>query len=162
MTTTELIEILSNAEQSVSEIDFEKYLYKIANDNLRHEMYSEMERELFGSNCQLESLGLKVIPAVKMDINNPTCQIGLEVINNKPPFATVSFNKDELQKIIDKKAQEYEIDAEKIRAKAIDEFVEKLKKRYPIAENDLFTINDVLHTEIDKIAEQMKEGGKND
>ena len=42
------------------------------------------------------------------------------------------------------------------RDKIIDEFVGKLKKRYPIMENDLFTVNDKLHDEIDKIAEQMK------
>lgn len=41
---------------------------------------------------------------------------------------------------------------------AIDDFAEALKKRYPIMENDLFTVNDVLQKEIDRIAEQLKEG----
>ena len=44
------------------------------------------------------------------------------------------------------------------RNKIIDEFADKLKKRYPIMQNDLFTINDDLHDEIDKIAKQMKGG----
>lgn len=38
----------------------------------------------------------------------------------------------------------------------IDKFADKLKKKYPIMENDLFTVNDKLHDEIDKIAKQMK------
>lgn len=42
--------------------------------------------------------------------------------------------------------------------KAIEDFAEALKKRYPIMENGLFTINDVLQKEIDRIAEQLKEG----
>jgi transposase-like protein len=39
---------------------------------------------------------------------------------------------------------------------AVDEFAKRLKKKYPIMENDLFTVNDVLHREIDKIAEELK------
>lgn len=46
--------------------------------------------------------------------------------------------------------------------KAIDEFVKVMKKTYPLAENDLFTINDTLHRTLDKIAEQMKAGGNSD
>lgn len=37
--------------------------------------------------------------------------------------------------------------------KAIDDFVKRMKIEYPIAENDLFTINDTLHININKIAE---------
>ena len=44
--------------------------------------------------------------------------------------------------------------------KAIDDFAKRMKIEYPIAENDLFTINDTLHINIDKIAEQLKAGGK--
>lgn len=47
-----------------------------------------------------------------------------------------------------------------IRNEAIDEFAKRLKNKYPIMENDLFTVNDVLHREIDKTAEQMKGGVK--
>ena len=43
--------------------------------------------------------------------------------------------------------------------KAIDDFAKRMKIEYPIAENDLFTINDTLHINIDKIAEQLKAGG---
>lgn len=44
--------------------------------------------------------------------------------------------------------------------KAIDDFVKRMKIEYPIAENDLFTINDTLHININKIAEQLKAGDK--
>ena len=40
--------------------------------------------------------------------------------------------------------------------KAIDEFSEWLKKRFPIADNGLFTANYKLHITIDEIAEQLK------
>lgn len=49
---------------------------------------------------------------------------------------------------------------EDYRNKVIDEFAEKLKKKYPLMENDLFLVNDVLRKTIDEIAEQMKVGGK--
>ena len=39
---------------------------------------------------------------------------------------------------------------------AITEFAERMKKRYPLAENDLFTINDTLHRALDEIAEEMR------
>lgn len=48
------------------------------------------------------------------------------------------------------------------RLETIEVFAKALKKRYPIAENDLFTINDTLHREIDKIAEQLKKGSAGD
>lgn len=41
-------------------------------------------------------------------------------------------------------------------AKAIEEFAEALKKKYPIAECGFGLINDTLHKNIDEIAEQLK------
>lgn len=126
MTTTELIKILSDAEQSVSEIDYEKYLYKIFNDRLMLEMSDEITRKLTDSNTYLKRLGLKIIPVLTKDMNMQGFQVDLEVENKNMPFATISFDKDELQKIVDKKVQEYEINAEQIRAKAIDEFYDEV------------------------------------
>lgn len=54
-----------------------------------------------------------------------------------------------LQKEAEKQKQE-------IRAKAIDDFAEQLKNRFPITDNGLFTVNDTLHTIIDEIAEKLK------
>jgi hypothetical protein len=44
-----------------------------------------------------------------------------------------------------------------IRAKAYDRFAKALKQKYPIAECGFGFINDKLHENIDKIAEQLKE-----
>lgn len=42
-----------------------------------------------------------------------------------------------------------------IRNQAIKEFAKRLKEMYPIMENDLFIVNDVLQRTIDKIVEEM-------
>ena len=41
-------------------------------------------------------------------------------------------------------------------AKAIDDFAEKMKKKYPIAECGFGLINDTLHKNIDDIATELK------
>lgn len=58
-------------------------------------------------------------------------------------------------------ADDIEEIAKNVRAKAIDEFAKKLKKKYPLMENGLFSINDMLRKTIDDIAEQMKAGVEN-
>ena len=49
-----------------------------------------------------------------------------------------------------------------IRAKAIDEFAERLKLKYPYFVEDvgLVEVNKMLHSAIDKIAEQLKGGAE--
>lgn len=45
------------------------------------------------------------------------------------------------------------------RNKAIDEFVECLKEKYPLYNKSFgFEVNKMFHSEIDEIAEQMKKG----
>jgi hypothetical protein len=48
---------------------------------------------------------------------------------------------------------------EDYRNKVINEFAEKLKNKYPLMENGLFLVNDMLRKTIDEIAEQLKAGG---
>ena len=85
------------------------------------------------------------------------------------PIATINFSKADMQKIVDEKIAQIELDIQEIRAKAIDEFAELLK--YSLANNyrhllekdtdgfDWIT-TDAVETHIDEIAEQMKAGDK--
>ena len=45
---------------------------------------------------------------------------------NVIPIATIKFNKEDMQEIVDKKIKEFELDAKEIRNKAIDEFAEEI------------------------------------
>ena len=56
-------------------------------------------------------------------------------------------------RLVENKYREH--DAE-IRAKAITEFAEAMKKKYPIAECGFGLMNDRLHENIDEIAKRLK------
>ena len=43
-----------------------------------------------------------------------------------------------------------------IRAKAVDEFVKAMKRKYPLAECGFGVINDTLHKNIDEIAKELQ------
>ena len=53
----------------------------------------------------------------------------LKYKKNVIPIATIEFSKEDMQKIVDEKVAQIELDIQEIRAKAIDEFAEKLKGR---------------------------------
>lgn len=73
------------------------------------------------------------------------------MIYQKNLRATITINNEALQKMVDEKVKEIEFDIQGIRNKAIDDFAEKVKEIYP------FTILEL--EELDKVAEQLKEGG---
>lgn len=95
---------------------------------------------------------------------------------NFVPIANITLNKEDMQEIVDEIIKEIELDIEldiqKIRAKAIDEFAEKLKKLYQaydidlcLQDNDHLNYTDsriALESYIDEIAEQMKAGEENE
>lgn len=76
-------------------------------------------------------------------------------------IATVTFDESQMQEIIDKKIKEFELDIQKIRAKAIDEFADKIKTELDIrfAFAGLETKFKVFKA-IDEIAVQMKGGAE--
>lgn len=88
------------------------------------------------------------------------------------PIATIKISKEDMQKIVDEKVAQIELDIQKIRANTIDEFAEMLKEKYEehnldlcLRQNDYYSYaNSCIQLEnyIDKIAEQMKAGGKNE
>lgn len=91
----------------------------------------------------------------------------LKEMGNVLPIATIKFSKEDMQKIVDEKVAQIELDVQEIRNKAIDEFVEAIRDichKYPIG-NDADT-NEPLyahedgtwHNLIDDVTEQMKAG----
>lgn len=68
------------------------------------------------------------------------------------PIATIKFNKEDMQKMVDEKMKEIELDIQKIRSKTIDKFAERLKEKYGC----LGYIDEITFEEIDKIAEEMR------
>ena len=48
---------------------------------------------------------------------------------NVLPITNITINEEDMQKIVDEKIKEIELDIQKIRAKALDEFAEALKER---------------------------------
>ena len=70
---------------------------------------------------------------------------------NVIPIATIEFSKENMQKIVDKKVAQIELDIQEIRNKAIDDFVCSAYRRLGASDKDLYCTNF-----IDEIAEQMK------
>lgn len=71
------------------------------------------------------------------------------------PIATITIDKEDLQRMVNEKVAQIELDIQGIRAEAIDEFAERLKEKYGC----LGYIDEIKFEEVDKIAEQMKAGG---
>lgn len=74
------------------------------------------------------------------------------------PVATIKISKEDMQKMVDEKVAQIELDIQGIRAEAIDEFAERLKEKYGC----LGCIDEIKFEEVDKIAEQMKAGEKDE
>ena len=74
------------------------------------------------------------------------------------PIANFSFSKEDLQEIVDEKVKEIELDIQAIRNKAIDDFTDKIKHEFKV---EVEATDDELDW-IDEIAQQLKDGGKNE
>lgn len=98
----------------------------------------------------------------------------LKYKKNVIPIATIEFSKEDMQKIVDEKVAQIELDIQEIRAKAIDKFVEKIT--FEISKNFILSmlanyenygvisdkIVDYVIETSKKIAEQMKAGADNE
>lgn len=82
---------------------------------------------------------------------------------NVLPIVNITIDEEDMQKIVDEKIKEIELDIQEIRAKSIDEFAEELKQDYRF---DSICRDDVSFYEyckkIERIVEQLKAGGKNE
>ena len=76
----------------------------------------------------------------------------LKEMGNVLPIATIKFSKEDMQKIVDEKVAQIELDIQEIRNQAIDEFAHRIRSKV-MAEID--DCADELDW-IDEIAEQMK------
>lgn len=76
------------------------------------------------------------------------------------PIATIKISKEDMQKMVDEKVAQIELDIQGIRAEAIDEFVSALVPRL----TDAIYPRDVegMTNLINDVAEQMKAGGNNE
>ena len=106
-----------------------------------------------------KNIKLKAEPQVFVEIKQALGELkeirkGIKEI----PVATIKISKEDMQKIVDEKVAQIELDIQGIRAEAIDEFVKRLKEKYGC----LGYIDEIKFEEVDKIAEQMKAGGKNE
>ena len=81
---------------------------------------------------------------------------------NEIPIATITINNGALQKMVDEKVKEIELDIQEIRNKAIEDFAKECEAEY---DNDGCPgVSDYLDyklslREIFEIAEQLKAGG---
>ena len=75
----------------------------------------------------------------------------LKEMGNVLPIATIKFSKEDMQKIVDEKVAQIELDIQEIRNQAIDEFFEQLQKY----EDDDMWLR-LKMSSIYEIAEQMK------
>ena len=93
--------------------------------------------------------------------------------NNKQLVCEIKIDIEMMRKIIDEKMTQTELDIQGIRAKAIDEFAKQLKSdEFQKCNLDIVfeTSRDLsyshcinaFHEYVDEIAEQLKEGGKNE
>lgn len=72
---------------------------------------------------------------------------------NETLVATFTLSKEDMQEIVDKKVKGIELDIQAIRNQAIDDFVEAVRRKFPDDRNAI--------TNLEIIAEQLKEGGSN-
>ena len=84
----------------------------------------------------------------------------LKEMGNVLPIATIKFSKEDMQKIVDEKVAQIELDIQEIKNQTIDEFVanaEKWNNNIKSIRNEeaFFTIENIR-----KIAEQMKGGAE--
>lgn len=77
--------------------------------------------------------------------------------NNKQLVCEIKIDAEMMQKIVDEKVAQIELDIQEIRAKAIDEFAQELLKHQD-GNVDTF----VWCSDINRIAKQMKAGGENE
>ena len=88
----------------------------------------------------------------------------LKYKKNVLPIATIEFSKEDMQKIVDEKVAQIELDIQGIRAKTIDEFVKKICEKYTEKESKgnyrQYCCN--IKQELADIAEQLKAGEKNE
>lgn len=84
---------------------------------------------------------------------------------NVLPIAAIKISKEDMQKMIDEKVAQIELDIQKIRAKAIDEFTHQLKENlnqeFPSnyeSTRPYFSLENARLI-VDDVAEQMKAGG---
>jgi hypothetical protein len=84
----------------------------------------------------------------------------LKYKKNVLPIATIEFSKEDMQKIVDEKVAQIELDIQEIRKKAIDEFVEKIQWEYlnscGLKQREI----DFLVAVSSMVAEQMKGGAE--
>ena len=97
----------------------------------------------------------------------------LKYKKNVLPITTIEFSMEDMQKIVDEKVAQIELDIQEIRAQAIDEFAERLKsdefQKYNL-DMVFETSRDLSYSHcinafceyIDEIAEQMKAGEENE
>ena len=88
----------------------------------------------------------------------------LKYKKNVLPIATIEFSKEDMQKIVDEKVAQIELDIQGIRAKAIDEFAhqfkENLNQEFPSnyeSTRPYFSLENARLI-VDDVAEQMKGG----
>lgn len=84
------------------------------------------------------------------------------------PIVTITINKKDLQKMVDEKVKDIELDIQGIRNKAIDDFADKIREKIEISmiprANELETIQaleELMSYSIGRIAERLKEGDTN-
>ena len=80
---------------------------------------------------------------------------------NVIPIATIKFNKEDMQEIVDEKVKEFELDAKEIRNKAIDDYMNALCNKCLDMKNECYQLECPFCDDgcnIVNIAEQMKGG----
>lgn len=116
----------------------------------------------------------------------PTPELTAEKWNTRKPMEelkkgnvitmAITFNKEEMQKIVDEKVKDIELDIQAIKNQAIDDFADRLSKYLDVenatkygnenAEQQIKSYDTLMKYEIawaiDDVAEQLKEGGKNE
>lgn len=90
----------------------------------------------------------------------------LKYKKNVLPIATIEFSKEDMQKMVDEKVAQIELDIQEIRNKAIDEFAEQIKELFKYESAWYKTMyHQRLVIDIDKIdevAQHMKAGDNNE
>lgn len=84
----------------------------------------------------------------------------LKYQKNVLPIATIEFSKEDMQKIVDEKVAQIELDIQEIRNNAIDEFAERIKQGDVIEYMGSYVSYEAIVSFINEIAEQMKGGAE--
>lgn len=168
MTENEAIEVLKEIVDEIAEDDGICYVTDCDKEPLEMAMSALEEIQAYKAIGTVEEVRMLKDYKELYDVYKLIGTIeefrNLKYKKNFLPIATIKFSKEDMQKMVDEKVAQIELDIQKIRANTIDEFAHQLKEtlnqEFPSnyeSTRPYFSLENA-RLSVDDVAEQMKGG----